>query len=319
MTMQELAQLANVSVSTVSKAFSGAPDVSAETREHVFAVARQQGCFGKFQKEKYGKKTIAIICHEMDGGYYTIYMEQLQRLVEADGGICLISTDHFDCRKQAELVEYYASFLQVDGLIVFSLAEPLKKGYDVPIVSLFSSKDPRVDAVNTDMPLAIGEAVDTLLEYGHREIAFIGEPLTRTKADAFEAAIRRAKNVSGTVVESACRFEEAGIDGVEQLLAQGAPFTAIVCAYDYIAFGAMKRLQENGCRIPEDVSLIGMDNISTARYAQTSLTTIDTQPEEMCAIAWELLRKKMDNKYFRARQSISIKPRLILRDSIGKR
>ncbi len=318
MTMQELAKLANVSISTVSKAFSDAGDVSEETREHIFAIARQQGCFGKFYKEKYNKKIIAVICHELDSGYYTVYLKHLQQLIEAGGGICLISTDNFDHRKQAELVEYYASYLKVDGLIVFSLAQPLKKGYDVPIVSLFSSNDPRVDSVNTDMDLAIGEAVDTLLAYGHRRMAFLGEPLTRSKAESFRQAVERA-DVPYVIAESPRRFEEAGVDGVTRLMELGADFTALICAYDYIAFGAIKKLQECGYRIPEDISVIGIDNISAGRFVQTTLTTIDTLPEEMCAIAWELLQKKLENKYFKAKQSIVIKPRLILRESVAKK
>ena len=65
MTMRELARLANVSVSTVSKAFADADDVCRETKEHIFRIARETGCYGKFYKGKYSKKIYAIICSEL--------------------------------------------------------------------------------------------------------------------------------------------------------------------------------------------------------------------------------------------------------------
>ena len=127
MTMRELAKLANVSVSTVSKAFHDADDISRETRELVFETARKYGCFGKFYKGKFHKQIIAIICPELSGGFYTNYVEQMQQIIESHNGIALISADHFSKTAQSELLEYYASYLQVDGIIIFNLRGPLKK------------------------------------------------------------------------------------------------------------------------------------------------------------------------------------------------
>jgi DNA-binding LacI/PurR family transcriptional regulator len=94
MTMRELAKLANVSFSTVSKAFTEAEDVSRETKEYIFKIAKQNGCFGKFYKGKYSKKIIAIITPEIISDYYTIYVEKLRQLIEKNDGIAIISTFH---------------------------------------------------------------------------------------------------------------------------------------------------------------------------------------------------------------------------------
>lgn len=313
MTMKELARLANVSVSTVSKAFCEADDISGETRDHIFKIAKEHGCFGKFYKGKFHKKIIAIICPEVGSSYYARFLEILQDLIERDCGIALISADGFRPAKQAELIEYYASYLKVDGLIVFGLHSKLKRGWRIPIVSLFSSVDADVDAVNIDMDAAIRDAVHTLTEFGHRSIAFLSEPLCAEKARSF-----RAVAPHGTLIESSKRFEEAGEDGVAQLLQQDVECSAIVCAYDNIALGAMRALRQNGKRVPEDVSVIGIDNIPISGHTETTLTSIDTDPSEVCEIAWELLKKKIQSPYFKARQSISIKPRLILRESVRK-
>jgi DNA-binding LacI/PurR family transcriptional regulator len=318
MTMKELAALCHVSVSAVSKAFCDADDISEETKQHIFEVAKEQGCFGKFYKGKYHKKIIAVICHELSGGYYAIFLEKLQELIEKNDGICIISTDNFISSKQAELIEYYVSYLKVDGIIVLGLTEPLKKGYDTPIVSVFSSVDSRVDSVVTDMKSAIYEAVSTLYSLGHKNIGFISEVLTSSKKMHFESATKKFSDINAFVTESNKRFEEAGIDGINRLFNKTNNLTAIICAYDNIALGAIKRLKEMGLNVPEDVSVIGIDNIHVAGFTETSLTSIDTNPNDICNIAYELLSKKIKNKYFKVNQSIVINSKIVIRESIGK-
>jgi DNA-binding LacI/PurR family transcriptional regulator len=318
MTMKELARLCYVSVSTVSKAFCEAEDVSEETKQLIFRVAKEQGCFGKFYKGKYHKKIIAIICHEFSSGYYSIFINKLEQLIENSGYICVISADNFNNKKQAELIEYYTSYLKVDGLIVLGLTSPIKKGYDIPIVSILSNIDSKIDSVVTDMESAIDEAVETLYALGHRNIAFLSEKLTKSKSLHFEKAIKRKKDCTHCIIESEKRFEEAGTDGINKLIEKNIPFTAVICGYDNIAIGAVKQLKNNGYSVPNDVSVVGIDNINTSRFTETSITSIDVNPSDICVIAFELMKKKLKNKHFSANQSIVIKPRLIMRESIGK-
>ena len=105
MTMAQLAKLAGVSVSTVSKAFKDADDVSADTKQKIFAIAKEYGCYGKFYKSKFHKKIFAIIFPEIESAYYNDYVRRLQGIIEKNDGIVLMSTDNFDDNKQAELIE----------------------------------------------------------------------------------------------------------------------------------------------------------------------------------------------------------------------
>lgn len=317
MTKRELAKLANVSPSTVTKAFSDADDVSEEMKQHIFKIAKQYGCYGKFYKGKYSKKIIAIICPELASNYYTGFVERLQKIIESNNGIPVISTDHFNSSMQAELIEYYASYLKVDGIIVFGLKNKLKKGYDTPIVSVFSTVDTSVDTVDVDFESAIFEAVKTLSEYGHKNIAFLGERLTYAKAIHFEQAMKNLGIDSPYTYESDYRFEEAGEDGVRHLLATKEECTAIICAYDNIAFGAIKELKRNGLCVPKDFSVIGIDNINTSKYMETALSSIGSNPDEICMIVWELLSKKMKNQFAHSNQQIVIRGNLIIRESVA--
>lgn len=318
MTMKELARLCHVSVSAVSKAFCDADDISKETKEHIFKVAKEQGCFGKFYKGKYNKKIIAVICPEISGDYYSIFVNMLKEFIEKNNGMCIISTDDFSAKKQSELIEYYISYLKVDGLFVMGLKEPLKKGYETPIVSIFASADNKVDLVVTDINLAIYEAVGTLYSLGHKRIAFFGEGLTTSKEEGFVNAVEKFENIKYTLIKSEKRFEEAGYDCANQLLNKKEAYTALICAYDNIAIGAIKRLKEKGIMIPEDVSVIGIDNIKISNFTETSLTSIDVNPKDICGIAYSIMEKKLENKYFKANQSIVIKPSIVIRESIGK-
>lgn len=316
MTMKELAKLANVSVSTVSKAFSEADDINETTKNHIFDIAKKYGCFGKFYKGKYHKKIIAIICHEFASSHYTNFIDIFKNLIEKNDGICIVSVDNFDASKQSELIEYYISYLKVDGIIVFSLNSKLKKGYSTPIVALFSSMDPNVDFVNVDYTAAITEAIDTLKNLGHKNIAFFGEPLTTQKAATFTKIADQLLN-EYTTFESQERFERVGKDCARQLLNSKSNCTAIICAYDNIAIGAIKELKRRGYNVPKDYSVIGIDNISFSEYTDTPLTTIDAGAAEICEIAWGLLCNKIKNPFFKSLQQITVKSRLILRESIA--
>ena len=298
MTMRDLARLANVSISTVSKAFHSAEYISEETRQQIFAIAKEHGCFGKFYKERFHKKIIAIICPELSGSYYSGYVERLQKIIEDNDGIALISTDHFRRGVQAELIDYYASYLRVDGIFVVGLEDSPKRGYEIPIVSLLSSSS-SFDSVVFDMDSAIREAVQALRSLGHEKIAFIGEPLTRYKARIFAQAMGIDAS-SSCIIESSYRFEKAGEDGVMELLRRDTDSTAIICAYDNIAFGVIRQLKKHGYQVPQDFSVVGIDNISTSEYTETPLTTIDTQPDDICMIAWDLMCKKQESKYYRS-------------------
>lgn len=317
MNLRELARLTGVSVSTVSKAFNDADDVSEKTKEMIFETAKKYGVYGKYYKEKYSKRIIAVICPEIRSYYYASFIDSLKQLIEKNEGLVLISTDDFSPRKQAELIEYYAAFLHVDGIFVFGYAGLSHKGFETPIISLTSSADPTINTVFCDLEQPISQAVFHLKDMNHKRIGFIGESLTHSK----EVLFRKAMNQHGldcpdcSVICSHHRFESAGEDGAAQLMQLEHPPTAIICAYDYIAYGVISYLTRNGYRIPEDISVIGMDNVDSSSHFEPPLTTIDSGNSEICQIAWDLMCKKFDDKQYKMNQKIIVSGELILRES----
>ena len=318
MTLRELAKLTNYSVSTVSKAFHGAEDISENTREEIFKIAREHGCFGKYYKDKYQKKIIAIICPELRSEYYTSLVEQLQSRIERDDGMVLISTDQFSPARRNELLEYYASYLAVDGMLVFHQSDAIRRGFDVPIISLLSYRENvPCDSVQVDLKKPVNDAVAHLKALGHSKIAFIGESLTKPKAMMFREAMLRhgLECPPEAMIESPHRFEQAGKEGMATLLDTTKGYTAALCAYDYIATGALKTLTKRGIRVPEEFSVIGMDDISAAAFMGKELTSIASGLAEVCDTAWELLKKKMDKAHSPLYRHVTITGELILRET----
>ena len=317
MTMKELAKIVNVSVSTVSKAFCDADDVSTETKNLIFEAAKKYGCYGKYFKGKYPKPIIAIICPEINSGYYTQYIETLQNVIEGNNAIAVISSYNFNNDKKQELIDYYASHLRVDGVFVIGSVDNLKKGYETPIVSLLHVENSFTDCVIIDLNTPIIKAVEILKDLGHKKIAFISETLTMPKAEIFLKALGDDATMDDVFIVTS-RFEQAGEDGAKTMLESGVKYTAVICAYDDIAFGAIKYLKTQGLSVPEDISVIGIDNLKVSKYFETSLTTIGANVEEVCMVAWDLMEKKLKNKFYVSRQKITITGNVFLRESVGK-
>ncbi len=318
MNMKDIAKLCNVSVSTVSKAFWDADDISDDTKQMIFSIARENGCYEKYYKGKYHKFVVAVICPELNSEYYARFVEMLQPSIENVGGLMVVASDGFDDVRQQELVEYFASGNRADGIIVFSL-KTLKKGYDVPIISIGKS-DPAVDSVLIDQSTGICAAVKHLKALGHRKIAFLGEKLTVLRQKIFEDAIKANGlfvDEKNTVVTD-CRFENSGFFGMKKLLESKTDCTAVFCSYDHIAIGAIRRLVKEGYKVPEDFSVVGMDNITPSEYLERSLTTVDSHIEDTCTVVADLMAKKVKNRWVTAKQRIEISSDLVVRETTAK-
>lgn len=98
MNLETLAKLAEVSVGTVSKAFSGSKEISEDTKERIFALAKEHGCFDKYNKNRFDKKVIAVICPELNSEYYSATVTLLNREITLRGGIMSVSTTDFSGR-----------------------------------------------------------------------------------------------------------------------------------------------------------------------------------------------------------------------------
>ena len=321
MTLEKLAKRANVSVSTVSKAFSGSRDISEETRQKVFQIAREEGCYEKYYKGSYPRRVIAVICPEIQSEYYGAMVTLLEKKLDGLGADMVLSLSNFRPERERALFEYHSYFQKADGVILIGSAKAISNQNRIPCVALTSVENDRckIDRVGIFLQEALNAAISHLKELGHRDIRFLSEELTEGKEAMFLDAMEANGLTAGPeqVVVSAKRFENAGYDAMEKLFREKALPTAVVAAYDYMALGAIYSIRSHGLRVPQDLSVVGMDDISVAPFLDVGLTSIQTHVEEMCDIALELLWKKVNNPYFTVRQSVSVAGDLVIRQSTG--
>lgn len=298
MTLSKLALLANVAVSTASKAFSMSDDINEQTREEIFRVARENGCFKKFFNAKYPKFVIALICPEVDSRHYSELCRYLQQRLQTRGCEICISSTEFSAAVTADMIEYYEKYSSVDAIILIDPPATVLPPHETPIISLGSRAHNADVTLCLDYMTALKSALTDFKAAGISHIGFIGEPHTVTKLSAFKSAVSEIYGFTEEkyISVSDLRFEKGGCAAAHALYSRGALPEAIICAYDDMALGAMRFFHDNGISVPDDIKVIGMDNILHSEYFVPSLSTIDYMNEEIAKTATESVFELLDGK-----------------------
>ena len=322
MTLTKLAQMANTSIATVSKAFAGSREISEETKERIFKIAKELDCFDKYYKAPRSRPLIALLPPEPESEYYGREIGLIERALSQRGADTIIAFTRFDSEQEARLFRELTYGMKVDGIILWGAGSLIKNPDELPLVVISNNKrlPPNSDAVRVDMEGAMNELACAIKSYGHTEVGFIGERLTAAKEQRFKSALR----CTGLPVQnkyfvtSDKRFADAGEDCMRQFIEHGTIPSVIVAAYDQIAYGAMKYAVEQGYRIPDDISFVGMDDISSAPYLGTSLSSIHTDFESVCPQIVDLIFQRIENRHYRTRTEIRVVAKLNIRESLKK-
>lgn len=296
MTLSKLAKLAHVSVSTASKAFSMSSEVNEETRAHIFQIAKEQGCFKKFFNAKYPRYVIAILCPEIKSHYYTRYVTYLQEFLEKNLSceICIATTD-FSADTEKTLVEYYAQYSSVDGLILIGGHADYSKEYEIPIVNIQKSGCLEGPSFSSDLLPAFTELASYLATHHITSVGAIGEPYALEKCALFQKTMadHGIPCPQEYISIADARFEEGGYQAMERLFQQKALPRVLFCTYDNMAIGAMRCIAKHGLSIPRDIAVLGSDNLSTDAFLTPPLASISSHTEELCRLAAESLLQQI--------------------------
>lgn len=311
MTLSKLAALAHVSVSTASKAFSMNAEVNDETRELIFKIAKEYGCFKKFYNAKYPKFVISVICPEFDSLHYTAAISTIQKCcTEYNCEVCCASTEFSD-EKATALLDYYSKYTSVDGIILIDSLRNNSFDLEIPVVRIGNSYGEEYSII-TEFESSFIQAIEYFKENKINKIGFIGETKTKIKSDIFiEIMGDDLQPDSISITEK--RFEEGGYMAMRRFFEKGNIPRAIICAYDYMAIGAIRCIIDNGLKVPEDVAVLGMDDIPESKYLNPSLSTINTHIKDACKNAVDVLMCKLTGKNHSI--NTSVKAELILRES----
>lgn len=306
-TLSKLASLAHVSVSTASKAFSMSPEVNEQTREMIFRIAKEQGCFKKFFNAKYPKYVIAVICPEYKSLFYSSALSLLQEIFSAHSCEVCVASTNFSPEKEADFLEYYSHYANVDGIIVIDGRITPDLHTDIPIATIFPNPGcaGNINVVG-DCTDAVTQGLLHFLQKGITDIGFIGDPHTDAKHRLFaRLADTLSPGLKVSFMISPQRFEAGGYAAMERFAADRHIPRAIFCAYDYMAIGAIRYCWEHKLQVPEDVAIIGMDDIPENKYLNPPLSSINFNMDKICAVAAEAIIRRLTGHAFSLDERIS--------------
>ncbi|MEO7028317.1 MAG: LacI family DNA-binding transcriptional regulator [Acidobacteriaceae bacterium] len=325
--LKTLAAHLGLSVATVSRVLTGAPaakSIPKVTQDRVFAAAAEMKYRPNVVARSLRKRqsmTIGVMLPEVSEGYATLVLSGVEeRLMEADYFYFVVSHHH-----RAETIERCQHMLldrAVEGLI--AIDTPLKHRSSVPTVTVSGHHEPEgVTNIMLDHNRAAALAIDHLHQLGHREIAFIKGQEFSSDTDARWEGIRLAMSARGLriVPQLVARLEgdapshDPGYAATRRLLAAGKPFTALFAFNDVSAIGAIRAFREAGLSVPEDVSVVGFDDVQSAAYQNPALTTVRQPLHRMGMLAAAQVLEQIGPARLPAVQQIVVSPELVVRES----
>jgi LacI family transcriptional regulator len=328
-TSRDVAREAGVSQSTVSRAIRGDRRVAPQTRERVLAVVRRHGYTPNAAARSLITSrtyTIGVVVSDITNPFYPQLVDVLHDAFARSGYRLLLFNDRND-RASDEIAPQLQGG-SVDGVVITSamlgstLAARCRAG-GLPVV-LLNRDVPGVDAdrVISDN-VAGGElAAATLLRLGHRRLAVINGPSnTSTSRDRLRGFLdglaRHDCPFDGRLLRGGDYSHATGHRALLDLITSESPPTGVFCANDVIALGALDAAHRAGLRVPDDLSIIGFDDIAMADWELFSLTTVRQPLAEMAEVAARMLVERIEGAAPASASTRLFEPRLITRATTG--
>lgn len=327
-TMKDIARLAQVSTSTVSHVINGSRFVSDEIRDKVMRIVVElnytPSYIARSLKVK-ATKTIGLLVTATNNPFFSEVMAGVVQYCQKNQYNLIIATTGGDAKRLQQNLQTLIH-KQVDGVLLMCGDSRFQADMELTVPLPLVVMDWWFTELNADKILENSErggylATKSMVDVGHQKIGIITGNLRKSVAknrlQGYKKALSEANIVLNPdwIVESHFDFE-GGIVGAQKLLALSDRPTAIFCCSDTIAIGAYQAIQNQGLRIPQDISIMGYDDIELARYLFPSLSTISQPKAELGKLAVETLLQRIQepNENYR---TLVLEPTCILRESIS--
>ena len=335
--LRDIAQHLGVSEMTVSRALNGRPGVSEEKRRLILEEAerigyRKNSLAAILRRSK--SFTIGVVIHSLSSSYYSELFDGIQDYAKARGYRVLLGCPEEDLELERDIIEAFLR-RKVDGLLVAPISGDGNIKYfsnlaksNIPIVFIDRHllTSPQIDYVTADNIKGGFLATEHLILSGHKEIGFVqgSEPWCCEVLDRYKGyrkalekySINREYVIS--CPEPIKNQEENGYLSVISFFKKNPYLTALFAVNDNVAIGVIKALKELGLTVPEDVSIVGFDDISIARFVSPSLTTIFQNKKEIGEKGTEMLIDRINDTSTEWGRKILISPKLIVRESVRR-
>lgn len=334
-TLADIAREVGVSKSAVAQVLRSDPScrVASDTRQRILDTAHALGYLHNYyaQTLSSGKtRLVGILTATIQPEVLTRKWMAIEANIRSRGYRTLLRCSGFDPDYELSVLNEFFQNM-VEGIIVLSdigdeASDALRLLIErrIPVLRLDPFKDMPTDCVTVDRAFGAYLATKHLLDLGHRRIAFMGvqaglHPSVYHRIPGYCQALREygiEPEDSLLLSISGEPTYEVGYESAREMLARRVDATALFCCNDQVAIGSMKALHEAGIRIPQDLAIIGFDNISASEYAPVPLTTIAQPVEEIGRLAVEMLFNRMSApEDSRPPQTLCLQPRLIARES----
>ena len=301
--IRTVAALAKVSIATVSRTINASPAVSEKLAQRVWQAIEQLNYFPNTHARSLvsgRSRILGIIVENITNPFFPELIASFEEIAVANGYEILVSSTNSNAQQLTNCVRRMLE-RKVEGVAVLTFGgeEPVLDQLEIhnmPIVLCeFHLKDPKVSTILLDYSAGIHAAVAHLVQLGHTRIGFLAGPHT------LHSAITRLNNFQQTMRESNLKVHKdwiiecdhtlkGGVAGFDKLMALKTRPTALICSNDMTAIGVLRAVYMAGLRVPEDLSVIGLDDIDFAEFTLPPLTTIRLSRVELARAAFDALR-----------------------------
>ncbi|WP_448214155.1 LacI family DNA-binding transcriptional regulator [Colwellia sp. MEBiC06753] len=330
-TIYEVSKLAGVSLATVSRVMNKNARVSDKTKQKVEDAMKALGYRPNSIAQSLASSrsnSVGLLVSELHGPFFGQMMAAIEAELRAAGKHVIITTGHSEEDKEKDAIEFLigrncdAIIAHVEAVTDDYLIEMNKGKIPIYLMSRFV-KGLEDKCISLDNEIGGYIATKELIRLGHQDIAYIAGP--QFKADASNRLLGHKRALAEHNIDFnpdllyISDFKETGgSEGLKHFIDHNYQFSALVCANDEMASGAMKYAREHGYNLPKDLSIIGFDNVIFANYLYPTLTTVNNPIDDMGHMAAKLVLKQIYNK-----KNIEInqvfEPTVISRHSVAHR
>jgi LacI family transcriptional regulator len=305
--IRTVAAMAKVSIATVSRTINGSSAVSDRLSKRVWQAVEQLNYFPNTHARTLvsgRSRLFGIIVENITNPFFPELIQSFEEVAVAHGYEILVSSSNSD---PAILTNCVRRMLErkVEGVAVltFGEEEPVLDqlaNRNVPMVlAEFRLEDPKASTILLDYTTGICAAVNHLVELGHSKIAFLAGPHKLHSAITRENDFRTAMAAAGLPIQTKWIIEcdhtlKGGVAGYGKLQSLGVRPTAILCSNDMTAIGVLRAAYNEGLRVPDDLSVVGLDDIDFAEFTLPPLTTIRLSRADLAHAAFEALRQQAE-------------------------
>lgn len=329
-TIKDLSKKTGYTIATISRALNDSPLVKDKTKKEILDAAEEIGYVRNDIARGLVKKnssTFGVIVPDITNPYFPLLVKGIQDALLKEGYHIFLCNSDWDEENEKRLINMLCES-RVKGILMDPISDHVPQilsqiGFPVPVVYLGNRpSDENANYVIIDNYKGARKATEYLIELGHERIAFIGAEentfINRSRSNGYrDTMIKSFGGLDESLVRKSKYKRENANQVIREMIEEGNVPTAVVACNDIIALGVMEAFQSSSFRVPEDVSVIGFDDIEYASLPGINLTTVREPRYQMGTMATEIILECIKDR--NTKRQIIIEPELILRKTCTRR